>query len=516
MAHSQKMVRLGLTAGILIVLALTFWVKLSIEKKKNARLLDQEEDPEHQAALAISKADEALLQNHPDLALAEFQHAIELWEKMEGETPKWNALATRDRALQLLKTLGRNSEARQWAETVFTQSRALFQAAPTESRRQKAYLSAAKNVSSVEDPLHRRHQPDTAEAALEVDATSNIAPLEALVLGELSNCFLDAAKRYAEASATDDALALLEKATTNAKKAAPLREDPSEALMAQERVAVEAMQIAEMLADRQRSKAAKTGSAADANAETADQKDADAGSPAKAVDLDALADRYGRMALDALDLELEFAPEARVLKQRQAALYLRLADRGAKSGGNLDAVTADYAAAVRLRRALRDAGDVKEQRNLVRTLEAFGIWKSRQRQGLEILKEAVTEAKTLDQKDLDIAASVYGQLAKALSDQKKFVEARSFAKEAYDAATTFAQKQGKTGEKEWAIAALRYARLLRMKPNPQKSQALEIAQKAKAQLKNEGSAPAKGGASKEMEALIRALDALIDELKSVK
>ena len=55
-----------------------------------------------------------------------------------------------------------------------------------------------------------------------------------------------------------------------------------------------------------------------------------------------------------------------------------------------------------------------------------------------------------------------------------------------------------------------------MKPNPQRAQALEIAQKAKERLRNEGSAPVKGGTSKEMEPLIRALDALIDELKSVK
>ena len=199
-------------------------------------------------------------------------------------------------------------------------------------------------------------------------------------------------------------------------------------------------------------------------------------------------DRYEREALRLLRQQLALQPDDASLRKAQSAWHARRAKR-AGDRGDVASARREFALALELRRALAASGDHEARRDLVVTLTQAASFESKADDGADTAitqyREAAEIASASGDGGRSMRARALGSAAQVLGRVDRMSEAKAAAAAAYALASAEADVRADDVRAglDAAVAALRHARLLRAKPEPDRAEARRVLQVGRARLK---------------------------------
>lgn len=445
-----------LLAGIALVMFATVGVQYAFNQRKKSAAAAQAARPEVRARTALADADRYTLeQKIPEVLTALKVAKAALDEALSTRSAEIGLLRARlvitRRLAYVHAQLGHQAEAREALDDAVRRAGALFEGDRTSDRARTDRLTTARELAVF---LRKAKQPVEAYGVLLGAAESVGESLDGLnpsemLQGMMTDIWLDTANAAGEAKRPDAAMQAAHRALEQAEAASKSSSDPSNALARIYRAASTGATLADQL-----------------------ERPEVAGFEQRIVEVQKL-----RVAL---------TPDADSIRRSWSIWLAHIADRAVNEDRDADAKKA-FAEAVKIRRFLarRRPADMEVQVELVRALNAVGAWHSKRGRNEAALKwyaEAAEAAKVLPNDGGRMRLVALGNQAHMLGRLDKMVQARVVGLAAY----TLAQALAKPGEAapkvDAARAGLRYARVLRARPKPQKVPARVVVQAELARL----------------------------------
>ncbi len=483
MAESREKTRTLLIVGILVSLGVSVFTHFEIARRRDEAAAAARSHPAVRAREALQEADAASTNNNWQGARTSLLNALNALNELshlqpDSVTVRRNIVMARRRIGDADQRLGRPSRAQVQLKKAVELSTQIFNDDPTDSRARMDRLVTTREWGMIEVVPAKTAAETLDDVASSVGESMKIVPPTEPVAALLVQTWLDAARAYIRAKNVAAAANAIRSGVTISTNYGKSSNDIQGGEARHYDVISTACKLAE------------------------DIRNSD------------LQQDLERAGIKSLKTQLGLQPEEPAFSAALGVRYGRLADMQFDAGEK-DAATKLYdRAALHLESAVTKFpldGAVKlAYTRALNSLGAFHSAEGRDRLALKNYAAATVAAETLDQEDQRTQLITLGNHAQLLGRVDKIRKARDVAKKAFELAQKLVSEAPKNERsiEDLVSAELRYARLLRAQPRPNRQQARRIAQSALARLT--ALSPSKG---RRRASLNKGLNALIRELR---